>query len=256
MYHFCPRAALRLHGSPAYISETVSLASEIFQIETIIFDVGNVLVNYDWKSYLDSFPYTSQVKEQIGKAVFESEIWNEQDRGVLDPGEYIRQFVRNAPQLEEEILQVLSNNEKTISVFDYAKTWTHYLKNQGYRLYILSNYPQRLLEKTQGDMDFLEYMDGVIFSCQVQQVKPEPQIYQTLLETFSIEPSKAVFLDDRKENLDAAAKFGIHTIQFHNLKQATADLKTGCGVIHTQNCIKIKVQNLSEGAGNYETDIK
>ena len=195
------------------------------KIETIIFDVGNVLVNYDWKSYLDSFPYTSQVKEQIGKAVFESETWNEQDRGLLDPGEYIQQFVRNAPQLEEEILQVLSNNEKTISVFDYAKTWTHYLKNQGYRLYILSNYPQRLLEKTQGDMDFLEYMDGVIFSCQVQQVKPEPQIYQTLLEIFSIEPSKAVFLDDRKENLDAAAKFGIHTIQFHNLKQATADLK-------------------------------
>ena len=195
------------------------------QIDTVIFDVGNVLVQYDWKSYLDTFPYSEDVKKRIGAAIFESGTWNEQDRGALEPGEYIRQFVNNAPELEEEILQVLSTNERTISIFPYSETWTHYLKKQGYHLYILSNYPQKLLEKTQPEMSFLKYIDGAIFSCQIHQIKPEPQIYQTLLDTFGIDPNRAVFLDDRQENLDGAAKFGIRTILFKDLRQATTELK-------------------------------
>lgn len=195
------------------------------KIDTIIFDVGMVLVNYDWKTYLNQFPYSEEVKDRIAKAVFESPTWNEQDRGLLAPGEYVRQFVENDPELEEEILQVLSSNERTISVFDYAKTWVRYLKERGYRLYILSNYPERLLEKTKGEMPFLKYMDGIIFSCQVQQIKPEPEIYQTLISTYSIDPQRAVFLDDRRENLAAAETFGIHTILFQNLKQASSELK-------------------------------
>lgn len=194
-------------------------------VDSIIFDVGKVLVEYDWKSYLDTFPYSGEVKQRIGKAVFESKTWNEQDRGTLPAGEYIRQFVENDPELEKEILQVLATNEKTISVYDYSETWTHYLKDRGFHLYILSNYPERLLEKTRPDMTFLKYMDGIVFSSEVRQIKPEPEIYRTLLETFQIDPKRAVFLDDRQENLDAAAKFGIRTIRFQNLKQAAAELK-------------------------------
>lgn len=194
-------------------------------VDSIIFDVGMVLVNYDWKSYLDTFPYSQQIKKRIGRAVFDSQTWNEQDRGDLTPGEYVRQFVENDPELEEEILQVLSTNEKTISVYDYAETWVRYLKEKGYHLYILSNYPERLLEKTRPDMTFLNYMDGIVFSSEVKQIKPEPQIYQTLLQTYQINPARAVFLDDRQANLDAAAKFGIHTILFQNFKQAVSALK-------------------------------
>ena len=194
-------------------------------IDSIIFDVGMVLVNYDWKSYLDRFPYSPETKRRIGKAVFDSPTWNEQDRGTLHPGEYVRQFVENDPELEEEILQVLSTNEKTISVYEYSETWVRYLKERGYKLYILSNYPERLLEKTRPDMTFLKYMDGIIFSSEVKQVKPEPEIYQTLLQTFHITPERSVFLDDRQNNLDAASKFGIHTILFKNFKQAAAELK-------------------------------
>ena len=194
-------------------------------VDSIIFDVGMVLVNYDWKSYLDTFPYPREVKERIGQAVFASQTWNEQDRGDLPPDEYVRQFVKNDPQLEKEILQVLSTNERTISVYDYAETWVRYLKEKGFHLYILSNYPERLLEKTRPDMTFLKYMDGIVFSSEVKQIKPEPEIYQALLPTYKIHPRRAVFLDDRQANLDAAAKFGIHTILFHDFKQAAAELK-------------------------------
>ena len=109
---------------------------------------------------------------------------------------------------------------------DYAETWTGYLKSQGYHLYILSNYSQFMLDQTRpGKMPFLKNMDGVIFSCEVQQIKPEADIYETLLSRLGLKPEESVFLDDRPENCEAARKLGIHAIEFHDLKQAAKELE-------------------------------
>lgn len=82
-----------------------------------------------------------------------------------------------------------------------------------------------MLDRTKQDMSFLKYMDGVVFSCDVQQIKPEVDIYKTLLKRYSLKPEKSVFLDDRAVNCEGAGKAGIHTIQFENLKQAAKALE-------------------------------
>ena len=69
-------------------------------------------------------------------------------------------------------------------------------------------------------------MDGVIFSCEVQQIKPEADIYETLLSRFGLKPEESVFLDDRPENCEAARKLGIHAIEFHDLKQAAKNWRS------------------------------
>ena len=74
-------------------------------------------------------------------------------------------------------------------------------------------------------MTFLEYMDGIVFSCEVKEVKPKEEIYRILLDTYGIRPSQAVFLDDRRENIQAAEKLGIHGICFKNFKQAVKELE-------------------------------
>ena len=74
-------------------------------------------------------------------------------------------------------------------------------------------------------MSFLPYMDGAVFSCDVEMIKPEPEIYQYILEQYDLNPSETVFLDDRKENCQGAEKQGIHAIQFKSFKQAAAELE-------------------------------
>lgn len=194
-------------------------------IQNVIFDVGNVLVDFQWEKYLDGFGFPKEKRERIADATFRSITWNERDRGTLKEEEYIRQFVDGAPEYEQEIREVIRRSGETISRFDYAVTWVKYLKEQGYHLYILSNYSEYMLEQTRKNMDFLKYMDGIIFSCEVKELKPEAGIYQKLLDTYGLDPECSVFLDDRKENCEGAEKFGIHTIQFQNFKQAASDLK-------------------------------
>lgn len=194
-------------------------------IENIIFDVGNVLLDYAWEPFLRSFGFPEDKFQKIADATFLSDVWIERDRGLYEEEEYLHRFTALAPEYESEIREVVRRSPETVHKLPYAETWVKYLKNQGYRLYIVSNYPAYILEQTRGMMDFLKYMDGVIFSCEVKEVKPEPGIFRKLLENYPIEPERSVFLDDRKENCEAAEALGIRAIRFRNLKQAAAELE-------------------------------
>ena len=68
-------------------------------------------------------------------------------------------------------------------------------------------------------------MDGEVFSCYVKQLKPEPEIYRTILDRYQLKPEESVFIDDRPENCEGARKQGIHTICFESFKQVTAELE-------------------------------
>lgn len=195
------------------------------QMKNIIFDVGKVLVDFNWEEYLHSFGFPAEEEEAIADAVFRSQTWNERDRGLYPEETYVQAFVDALPQYAEDVRRVMEKTYRTIRVRDYAYTWTKYLKSQGYNLYILSNFCEYLLGYVRKDMDFLENMDGIIFSCEVRQLKPERDIYETILSRYQLVPEESVFLDDREDNCRAAEELGIHTICFESMKQAAAELE-------------------------------
>lgn len=194
-------------------------------IKNIIFDVGQVLVTYDWEGYLKTFDFPEEEYRLMAEKVFLSDTWVLRDKGELSEEEYVRLFVEALPQYEEDVVQVLKHSYKTISIKDYAETWTKYLKSQGYHLYILSNYCAYILEHTRPMMSFLKYTEGEIFSCEVNQLKPDEEIYQTLLTRWGLDPGECVFLDDREENCQAARRLGIQAIQFQDFRQAAGELE-------------------------------
>lgn len=67
--------------------------------------------------------------------------------------------------------------------------------------------------------------DGAIFSYTVRQIKPDLEIYETLLNQYRLKPDECVFIDDRMENIEGAKKAGIHGICFETIEQVKEDLK-------------------------------
>ena len=81
-------------------------------------------------------------------------------------------------------------------------------------------------EHTAEALSFLSDVDGQVFSFEVHQIKPEPEIYRTLLDKFNLVADECVFLDDRRENIEAAETQGIHTVLFTTYQDALEKLKT------------------------------
>ncbi|MFQ6818789.1 MAG: HAD family hydrolase [Blautia sp.] len=194
-------------------------------IKNVIFDVGRVLVAFDWEDYLKSFGFPEEEYNRIAKATFAGPVWPERDRGLYDEEEYIRQFTERAPEYAEDIRKVIEGSTATIKPYPYAETWVKYLKKQGYRTYVLSNYSDYMLAGTRDRLTFLKDMDGIIFSCEVKELKPEPAIYKVLLDRYGLNPQECIFIDDTAENCEAARKLGIQAVCFRDFKQAAAELE-------------------------------
>lgn len=87
------------------------------------------------------------------------------------------------------------------------------LKAAGYRLYVLSNMSREFIDFLRQQPVYANF-EGEIISCEEGVAKPMPEIYDLLLERFKLDPSQTFFIDDRKENVEAAAAKGITTFHF------------------------------------------
>lgn len=194
-------------------------------IKNIIFDVGNVLVEYNPDGLMRRLGFDEETLQAVNQAVFQNELWNESDRGVLSPEELLEAFIANNPAYEKEIRQVIDAVGDTISLMPYTVEWVKGLKERGYHLYILSNYAEYTYEKTSHKMEFLPYMNGVVFSYRCKLIKPEKEIYEYICKTYELKPEESVFLDDREDNVQAARNMGMNGIVFENYAQGSETLE-------------------------------
>ena len=195
-------------------------------INTVIFDIGMVLVNFCWQDMFKELGLEGETLEAVADATVRSPLWQDFDRGTWPTQELIRRFVANAPEYKAEIELVFQNMDKIVTLYDYSMDWIRQLKADGYRVYVLSNIPELVhLDNLDDKLRFLKEVDGAVLSYQEQLLKPDHRIYEVLCERYGIVPEQAVFFDDRLENVEAARACGLNAIQFHDYVQGTNELK-------------------------------
>ena len=198
-------------------------------IKNIIFDIGNVLASFRWKDLFKDLGYTGEKFDRIAAAtVLHPTMWNEFDRSLMSDEEIIAKCVERAPEYEQEIRLIFTKTELLIEEYTYAYNWIQNLKEQGFKVYLLSNYGKTSFEaaRDHGRLSFLPVVDGGVISYEVQIVKPEPAIYKKLLEKYNLAAEECVFLDDKAENIEAAKALGFHGIVVESYEQASEALNT------------------------------
>lgn len=195
-------------------------------VKNIIFDVGMVLVNFDWAGVLKELGFSGEEFEAVADATVRTPQWDEFDRSAISDEELLESFLEKAPNYQEQIHEFWNHMDRMITQYPYAKEWIGELKEAGYRIYILSNYARRTYELTKDTgLNFLPLVDGALFSFQVGRVKPEPEIYELLMEQYGLKPQECVFIDDNPRNLVYPQKLGWRTIQFTEISTVRQRLK-------------------------------
>ena len=194
-------------------------------INTIIFDLGNVLVGFGWEKFLREIAPEDKDYLALERAIFRNPAWVEHDKGLLTEQEELAEFISAAPEYEAQIRQAYENLSGCVWNLPYTVPWLQELKAEGFRIYALSNWPKHVYDLRGARLDFLELMDGYILSFREHVIKPDPEIYRRLLERYDIRPEEAVFLDDTLKNVEVAERLGIHGIHFRSLEQAKEELE-------------------------------
>lgn len=98
-------------------------------------------------------------------------------------------------------------------------------RRDGVRVYVLSNFSGDLFRTARPRFAFLEWFDGLLISGDEGLVKPDPEVFELLIERFDLEPASTVFIDDRHENVAAARAAGLLGIHHTSAEDLRARLR-------------------------------
>lgn len=192
-------------------------------IKNIVFDIGYVLIDFDWPSYLRTM-YDEETAARVGNAMFMSGSWQELDRAVLSVDEILERFYSVEPELRHEIRQAFDRIGECIGHRDWAIPLVDSLRDRGYAVYFLSNMSEHVIDSDPEAFEFTAHMDGGVYSCDVKLIKPDPAIYECLTDKYGLIPEECLFIDDHRENIAAAKQLGWKGIVYRDHEQFCADL--------------------------------
>jgi FMN phosphatase YigB (HAD superfamily) len=112
--------------------------------------------------------------------------------------------------------ELLNNWENSMTFTPGICEYFSELKKKGYNLYILYNMTRHFMANDYKFHEGFKYFDGIVYSAPIKMLKPNPEIYEFILNKYSLNPKECLFVDDLKENLAGAARFGIKTFLFND----------------------------------------
>lgn len=198
------------------------------QINTIIFDLGGVLI--DWNPL---YVFNDLIPDAERRTYFFEKVcpmhWNEQqDAGTLisvATEERITLF----PEWEQEIrayygrwVEMLGEaNQGTVKILK------NLVDSPDYRIYALTNWSAETfpIAKSMERFHFLHWFEGTLVSGEEMMIKPNPEIFELILNRYDIDRNHAIFIDDNIKNVHASNAIGLQAIHFQTSEQLAEELR-------------------------------
>ena len=178
--------------------------------KNIVFDFGGVMVDFDPHKYLIDLFGNRGLEEEVYDLTFGSREWRLLDAGRITRREANERMLQRARAVGRgfEVEGVLDDWMSMLHPRRRMQTLVEQLKQRGYCVYYLSNIPEDVLDLLM-HRDFEGLFDGGVASCEVKVNKPDPRIYQTLLDKYHLRADECIFIDDRADNLVAASALAL-----------------------------------------------
>ena len=185
------------------------------RMNAVVFDLGGVLIDWNPRHlYRKLFPRNESRMER-----FLSEVCNPEWNACQDAG---RSWA------EATALLRARHPDKAALIDAYYLRWQEMLggpiegsvailrelKEARTPLYALTNWSHETFPIALGLYDFLGLFDAIVVSGHERMIKPDPRLYQLLIERHGLRPTGLVYIDDNAENAAVAAALGMHGIHF------------------------------------------
>ncbi|MEZ9232293.1 HAD family hydrolase [Vibrio amylolyticus] len=195
------------------------------QIKNVVFDVGNVIVRWSPLEIIRLTFGDIASSEDLAKAVFQSETWLNLNKGLMSEEEASSIYQHDLGFSELECHRLFYYIKQTQILIYGTVELMQRLKQAGYKIYALTDNVHEIVAYLKSTYTFWPIFDGGIVSADVGLLKPQAEIYQSLLDQNRIEASESVFIDDMLHNVEGAISVGLAAIQFKNSAQCENDLK-------------------------------
>ena len=191
---------------------------------TVVFDVGGVLVDWDPRHLYRKVFDDEDEMERFLAEVCTWEWHHRHDKGVP--------FAESIPALTEQFphhadliaMWEARYQEMVPGEIPGTADVVRDLHAAGERLLVLSNMPSEVWTPLTERFGWFSLFEGWVVSGDEKVVKPDPAIYRVLMARYEVDPATAVFVDDRRENVEAAVALGFEAVLFTDAESLRASL--------------------------------
>lgn len=193
----------------------------------IIFDLGNVLIEWNKEKILSKICKNDLEYNLFNKFVFQSNLWIDLDNGKISLEFLENQLIDEmGHQYQDQIHELVWNWFNYVDLYDEVYELIKQLKKKNFQIYVLSNTSSIfhiLLDSVLSKVSSV--LDGYVISCEVKMMKPQKKIYLSLVNKYQLDIKDCIFLDDLEENVEAARTLGIKAFQIKERKEISNILK-------------------------------
>lgn len=195
-------------------------------IDTIVFDLGGVLIDWNPKYVYQKIFKTSEAIEYFLNHICTTE-WNEmQDAGrslsdatlLLQDAHphYFTEIQIYYDQWEDMLGGVIQNTVDLLqALYDSKK----------YKIYALTNWSAETFPVALSRFNFLSLFEGILVSGEEGLKKPDPAIFQLLIDRYDLIPDKTLFIDDNAKNIITAQNLGFNVVHFTSISGGISEIK-------------------------------
>ena len=198
------------------------------KIDTIIFDLGGVLI--DWNPeyvYLDVFDGDREKMQWFFDNICTHD-WNENQDAGYPLAKATEERIALFPEHEELIKMFYGRWEEMLgeAIEGTVDILKKLVDSKQFKVVALTNWSHETFPVALDTFEFLNWFEGILVSGEEKTRKPFKEIYELTLSRFNIEAESSVFIDDNLRNVIAAKELGINTIHFESPEQLTVALKS------------------------------
>ena len=197
-------------------------------IKNIAFDMGGVLLDFDVEKVVGRFLPDPAKAREFANLTMSSFEWRQYDRGVYTRKKMVDSIDARMPDEYKGILKKLCLDqifaERDMPQFDEMEPLVRELRDNGYRLLLLSNagYDIEIYSKSKPVLDMIPER---LASCYYHLLKPEKEIYELFFKMFGVDPAECVFIDDVRENVEGSKACGMDAICFSPARAPVSELR-------------------------------
>lgn len=184
-------------------------------IDTIFFDVGNVLVKYNRQRGIENLAdYFATTPALIEDTLFRGQTAIAYEKGMVITREYLEPLLNELGQEKFDGSDINKCNEGVFEEIHSVTSLLSAFKRMGIRIITLSNTNSFHMNYILKEFPFMQQFDDFVFSHEVGCRKPDEEIYEKSLAKAHTDAANCLFFDDLPENVAAARAAGIHAYLF------------------------------------------
>lgn len=216
-------------------SELIRIFNRVNKVRNIIFDLGGVIINLDFRRTRDAFISLGAADfDGIYSQAQQSGFFDEFDKGLLSPESFRMEIRKHLPEHVTDQQIDAAWDAMLLDVPPARLELLSALKNK-YRTFLLSNTNvihvrnfSAALNAVHGTPDFTPFFERCYYSCDIRMRKPDAEIFQFVLQQHSLKAEETLFIDDSAQHIEGARKCGINAVLLQGVE--VRELLAGLGL--------------------------